>query len=67
MGPTGVGRFQTASTKAMLEQHISAPVPVLGPPNEMLQPVLDRLMAKDREQRYACAQALIDDLAQRGF
>jgi hypothetical protein len=42
-------------------------VPVLGPPHENLQPVLERLMAKDREQRYASAQALLDDLEQRGL
>ena len=32
-----------------------------------IQPVLDRLMAKDRDQRYQSAQALLDDLRQRGI
>ena len=30
-------------------------------------PVLDRLMAKDREQRYPSAEALLEDLAKRGL
>ncbi len=35
----------------------------LKPPHDHLQPVLKRLMAKDREQRYPSAQAFLDDLA----
>ena len=64
---TGRKPYGAESTQAMLELHISGPIPVLGSPNRVLQPVLDRLMAKDREKRYASAQALIDDLAQRGL
>ncbi|HXD41891.1 MAG TPA: protein kinase [Ramlibacter sp.] len=64
---TGRKPYEAASTQALLELHIGAPVPVLGPADQVLQPVLDRLMAKDRDRRYASAQALIDDLAQRGF
>jgi serine/threonine-protein kinase PpkA len=64
---TGRKPYNAESTQAMLELHISGPIPVLGGPNQVLQPVLDRLMAKDREKRYPSAQALIDDLAQRGL
>jgi serine/threonine-protein kinase PpkA len=64
---TGRKPYQAASTQAMLDLHINGPVPVLGPAHASLQPVLDRLMAKDRERRYPCAQALLDDLARRGL
>jgi serine/threonine protein kinase len=64
-----IGRkpYEADSTQAMLEQHISGPIPVLSPPTRVLQPVLDRLMAKDRERRYPNARALLDDLARRGL
>ncbi len=64
---TGRKPYQAASTRAMLDLHINGPIPVLGSDHAVLQPVLDRLMAKDRGQRYPSAQALLDDLAQRGF
>ena len=51
----------------MLDLHINALVPQLPAPHKAFQPVLNRLMAKDREQRYPSAQALIDDLEQRGL
>jgi len=38
-------------------------VPVLPAPHQRLQPVLEGLMAKDREQRYASAQEFLDHLA----
>ena len=47
----------------LLNLHVNGPVPLLKPPFDHLQPVLDRLMAKDREQRYPSAQAFLDDLA----
>ena len=59
--------YRATSTQAMLEMHISGPIPVLGPEHAAVQPVLDRLMVKDRAQRYPSAQALLDDLAQRGL
>ena len=43
--------------------HISAPVPLLRPPHDHLQPILERLMAKDPARRYASAQELLGDLA----
>jgi class 3 adenylate cyclase len=64
---TGQKPYRGATTRELLEMHIGAPVPELGPDHMTLQPVLTRLMAKDREQRYASAQALIDDLAARGI
>ncbi len=62
---TGQKPYRAATTRELLEMHISAPVPELEPDHLTLQPVLTRLMAKDREQRYPSAQALLDDLAAR--
>jgi len=64
---TGQKALRAASTRAMLELHINGPIPQLGPDHETLQPILERLMAKKREQRYPSAQALLDDLEQRGI
>ena len=64
---TGRRPYSAGSAQVMLDLHINAPVPLLPPALTALQPVLNRLMAKDREQRYPCAQALLDDLEQRGL
>jgi serine/threonine-protein kinase PpkA len=64
---TGRRPYQAASTQAMLDLHINGAVPVLGLPHEAFQPVLNRLMAKNREQRYPSAAALLQDLAERGL
>ena len=59
--------YQAATAQALLSLHINAPVPQLRDPYDILQPVLDRLMAKDREQRYPSAEALLKDLEEMGF
>jgi class 3 adenylate cyclase len=64
---TGQKPYRAATTRELLELHINAPVPELGPEHMTLQPVLTRLMAKDRGLRYASAQALLDDLEARGI
>jgi serine/threonine-protein kinase PpkA len=64
---TGQKPYRAATTRALLQLHVDAPVPRLAPAHAELQPVLDRLMAKDREQRYGCAEDLLQDLAQRGL
>jgi serine/threonine-protein kinase PpkA len=64
---TGRRPYSAQSAQAMLDLHINAPVPTLPAPFGSLQPVLNRLMAKDREQRYPSAAALLDDLARRGL
>lgn len=64
---TGRRPYQAETAQAMLDLHINALVPQLPPPHKPFQPVLNRLMAKDREQRYRSAQALLDDLEERGF
>ena len=64
---TGQKPYRAATTRAMLELHINGPIPELGPDHQTLQPILKRLMAKDREQRYPSAQAVLDDLELRGI
>ncbi|MDB5941194.1 MAG: hypothetical protein JWQ13_760 [Ramlibacter sp.] len=64
---TGGKPYHAASAQDLLNKHVNDPVPVLPAQHEHLQPVLNRMMAKDREQRYPSAQALLDDLAQRGI
>jgi len=58
------------SAEALLDLRVNGPVPLLQPPHDYLQPVLDQLTAKDREQLYLTArefaQEFLDDLARLG-
>lgn len=64
---TGAKPYRGSSAEEILHLHISGPVPLLRPPHDVLQPVLERLMAKPREERYASAAAFLDDLTARGL
>ena len=64
---TGKKPYHAATAHDLLNMHIHDPVPTLPATLAVFQPVLDRLMAKDRDQRYQSAQALLDDLRQRGI
>lgn len=59
---TGVVPFKADTTIALMMAHISHPVPPL--PSELVhfQPVLDRMLAKDREQRYPDLRDFVRDL-----
>ncbi len=59
---TGNKPYHATTTHDLLRLHVEAPVPTLPPQHRHLQPVLDRLMAKEPEQRYASATELLDDL-----
>ncbi|MEP6790607.1 MAG: protein kinase [Ramlibacter sp.] len=61
-----VGRkpYYADTARALIQMHVSAPVPVLPPAHQKLQPVLDKMMAKDPAQRYESATALLDALDQ---
>ncbi len=63
----GAKPYVAQNAESLLEMHISAPVPLLRPPHERLQPVLERLMAKDKNRRYGDAQHFLDDLARLGL
>jgi len=64
---TGAKPYRANTAAELLRMHVKDPVPTLPAPHQALQPLLDRLMAKDREQRYATAQEFLGDLASHGF
>ncbi len=57
---TGRKPFAGASAIEVLQEHVNAPVPQLPERHASYQPLLDRLLAKSREQRYASAEEVID-------
>lgn len=60
---TGQKPYRARTAEELLDLHLNAPVPLLPPPHQHLQPVLERLMAKDRGLRYADAQEFLDELS----
>jgi serine/threonine-protein kinase PpkA len=64
---TGRKPYHASSAQELLGKHVNDPVPLLPAPNEHLQPVLARMMAKSRDDRYPSAKALLDDLRERGI
>jgi class 3 adenylate cyclase/tRNA A-37 threonylcarbamoyl transferase component Bud32 len=63
---TGHRPYHAPSAQELLDMHIQAPVPTLPAPLQRLQPVLDKMMAKDPQQRYASAAQLLDALTELG-
>lgn len=59
---TGNKPYHATTTQELLRLHVEAPVPTLPPEHRHIQPVLDRLMAKEVAQRYGSATELLDDL-----
>jgi DNA-binding NarL/FixJ family response regulator len=59
---TGQRPYGGRSAVAIMSQHTSAPVPSLPESTSMQQPLLDRLMAKEQNRRYASADELLADL-----
>ncbi len=59
---TGQRPYSGRSAMAIMAQHASAPVPTLPPNVAPQQALLDRLMAKRLEDRYASADELLADL-----
>jgi DNA-binding NarL/FixJ family response regulator len=57
---TGKKPFAGTSAIEVLQEHVNAPVPQLPERYALYQPLLDRLLAKSREQRYASAEEVID-------
>ena len=47
--------FRAESLDLLLARHMTAPTPALPPAHAALQPVVERLMAKRPEDRYASA------------
>lgn len=59
-----VGRKPYAGSMAheLMIQHVMAPVPVLPESLSSFQPMLDKMMAKDPEDRFCCAVEAIESL-----
>src|SRR3984893_7366307 len=59
---TGERPYSGRTAMAIMAQHAGSPVPVIPPDVALQQPLLDRLMAKRPEERYASADELLADL-----
>ncbi len=59
---TGARPFEAKKLTDLLRAHMSSPIPRLPASAAWAQPVVDRLLAKDREERYPSAKALLADL-----
>jgi class 3 adenylate cyclase len=64
---TGERPYKAESLDVLLARHLSAPTPQLPDEHRSLQPVLDKLMAKKAEGRFASARALLHDLEERAL
>ena len=51
--------YKNTQKKSVMMQHVTEPVPVLPAAEEMFQPLIDGMMAKDPDERYPTGQALI--------
>lgn len=59
---TGRKPFNGNSAIEILQEHVNAPVPKLPERHARYQPVLDRLLAKSRDQRFNSAEEVIEAL-----
>ena len=59
---TGLRPYNGRTAMAIMAQHAGSAVPILPPNVALQQGLLDRLMAKQPEQRYASADELLADL-----
>lgn len=57
---TGRKPFSGSSAIEVLQEHVNAPVPKLPERHAHHQPLLDRLLAKSREQRFGSAEEVIE-------
>jgi serine/threonine protein kinase len=60
---TGKKPFAGTSAIEVLQEHVNAPVPQLPERYAHYQPLLARLLAKSRDQRFASAEEVIEALA----
>ena len=60
---TGKKPFGGSSAIEVLQQHVTAPVPQLPERHAHCQPLLNKLLAKSREERFSSAEEVIDAIA----
>ena len=63
---TGAKPFTAARADALVYQHLHADIPILPGRFWRVQPIMDRLLAKDREERFASAVELLAALRDLG-
>ncbi|MBA2676608.1 protein kinase [Ramlibacter sp.] len=59
---TGGKPYHADTAQALLQLHVQAPVPQLPPAQRKWQPILERMMAKNPDERFDSATALLDAL-----
>jgi hypothetical protein len=59
---TGEKPYEGDSAIKVIMKHIQSPVPQLPPELDQFQPLLDRIMAKDRDQRIGDADELVTEV-----
>jgi serine/threonine-protein kinase PpkA len=59
--------YRGDSLQELLDRHMNAPTPPLPGAHSALQPLVDKLMAKDPAQRHASADELLQDLRRYGY
>jgi serine/threonine-protein kinase PpkA len=57
---TGRKPFAGTSAIEVLQEHVNAPLPQLPERHTIYQSILNRMLAKSREQRYGSAEEVID-------
>jgi hypothetical protein len=61
---TGQRPFRAGTLSQLLALHVSAPTPPLPQAHAALQPMVDKLMAKNPPERYGSARELLAELAE---
>ena len=61
---TGEKPYEGDSAIKVIMQHIQSPVPQLPPELDQFQPLLTRLMTKDRDKRIANATEMLEEVAE---
>jgi serine/threonine protein kinase len=59
---TGEKPYEGDSAIKVIMKHIQSPVPTLPPQLDQFQPLLNRMMAKNREERVATAGELVEEV-----
>lgn len=59
--------YKNTKNDSVLSQHVHAPVPTLPESEAIHQHLIDRMMAKDADDRYASANELLKDIQRRYF
>jgi len=59
---TGAKPYLAPTAMEVLQQHVDRAVPELAPELARHQPLLEQLMAKDRDERFESADALLDSI-----